>query len=333
MTRQLIDLSARPLLDIVSHGRGSRGERLPLSRAQIDQIARTVRRVPEVMIKVLPKDSNNATSIRNHIDYIARRGKLELEGDDGGCMSGKKLGERILEDWDLDLEAHRRESEFKSTRGRPAAKIVHKLIFSMPPGTLAQGVLAAVHDFAREEFALKHRYAMALHTDEPHPHVHLVIKAVSEHGERLTIGKGTLRTWREQFARHLRAHGIAANATERAVRGQRQTATKDGIYRASLRGDSTYVRAEAEGVARELLKGGLCVEPGKKTLMETRKHVVRGWQAIEAQLSAAGHRELAGDIQRFVRDMPPPLTQRDWMAHTLRQHLLQPSVCERPQAR
>ena len=38
-------------------------------------------------------------------------------------------------------------------------------------------VLEAVKDFAREEFAHKHRYAMVLHTDEPHPHVHMVVKA------------------------------------------------------------------------------------------------------------------------------------------------------------
>lgn len=321
MPKQLIDLSARPLLDIVSHGRGARGERLPLSRAQIDQIVRTVQRAPEVMIKVLPKDSNNATSIRNHIDYVGRRGKLELEGDDGGRMSGKKLGERILEDWDLDLEAHRRESEFKSTRGRPAAKIVHKLIFSMPPGTPAQGVLAAVRDFAREEFALKHRYAMVLHTDEPHPHVHLVVKAVSEQGERLSIGKATLRTWREQFARHLRAQGIAANATERAVRGQSQRALKDGIYRAGERGDSTYLRKRAISVAADLLKGDLRAERGKSTLMATRAQVVGGWTGLAHRLATAGHRDLAMGIQRFVDEMPPSRTDREWVADGLRQRL------------
>ena len=32
----------------------------------------------------------------------------------------------------------------------------------------------------RDEFGLTHRYAMALHTDEPHPHVHVLVKAVSE---------------------------------------------------------------------------------------------------------------------------------------------------------
>ena len=70
-----------------------------------------------------------------------------------------------------------------------------------------QGLLGAARTFARETFGAKHRYAMVLHTDEPHPHVHMVVKAVSEEGMRLNIRKATLREWRREFARHLRAPG------------------------------------------------------------------------------------------------------------------------------
>ncbi len=53
-------------------------------------------------------------------------------------------------------------------------------MFSMPAGTPPQKMLEAVKNFAREEFALTHRYAMVLHTDEPNPHVHVVVRAVSD---------------------------------------------------------------------------------------------------------------------------------------------------------
>src|SRR5205085_11119258 len=115
----------------------------------------------------------------------------------------------------------------------------------------------AARNFAREEVALKHRYALVLHTDEPHPHVHLVVKAVSEQGDRLNIRKATLREWRREFARHLREQGIAANATERAVRGEGRTHKTDGIYRATLRGESTHTRARVEALASELLSCNL----------------------------------------------------------------------------
>ena len=60
-------------------------------------------------------------------------------------------------------------------------------MFSMSKGTPPEKLLKAVRVFAREKFALQHRYAMALHTDQGHPHVHLIVKAVSEQGVRLNI--------------------------------------------------------------------------------------------------------------------------------------------------
>lgn len=319
MPKRLLDLrEGTPLLDLVSYGRGGPGGSSRLSSGQIEQIARTVGRTPEVVVKVLPKDSNNARSIRRHIDYIGRRGDLDLEADDGSQLQGRGVGKDLLYDWDLDLETHQRESEFAKTRGRPAPKLVHKLMFSMPPGTPPQGVLAAVRNFAREEFALKHRYAMVLHTDEPHPHVHVVVKAVSEQGERLSIRKAMLREWRREFARHLREQGIAANATERAVRGEARSRKIDEIYRATLRGASTHTRARAEMVAAELVAGNMRVEEGKSTLMRTRGEVERRWVAASDILIQAGQTALAAQVRRFVDQLPPAKTEKEMLADSLR---------------
>jgi hypothetical protein len=193
-------------------------------------------------------------------------------------------------------------------------------MFSMPPGTPPDKVLAAVRNFARGEFALQHRYAFVLHTDEDHPHVHLVLKAVSEQGVRLNIRKATLRHWRSEFAHHLRLLGVAANATERAVRGESRKAKKDGIYRASLRGDSTYIRTQAEAIANELLKSDIRGEAGKTTLTETRKEVTRGWLTIARRLAMSGQHDVASDVRRFVNQLPPPRTEREWVAHHLSQY-------------
>ncbi len=132
---------------------------------------------------------------------------------------------------------------------------------------------------------------------------------------RLNIRKATLREWRREFARHLREQGIAANATERAVRGESRTHKTDGIYRATLRGDSTYTRARAESVAAELLNSNLRSEPGKSKLIETRKDVERGWRATSDILRAQGHAELAARIHRFVAQMSPPRTENEQLAH------------------
>jgi len=224
---------------------------------------------------------------------------VDIETDYGQNLSGKGVEEELLEDWDLDLEEHRRKVDLESRSNRSPPKLAHKLMFSMPAGTPPDKMLAAVKNFAREEFALKHRYAMVLYTDEPHPHVHVVVKAVSEQGVRLNIRKATLREWRREFARHLRALGIAANATDRGVRGQSRSPKRDGIYRAEQRGESRYTRARAEAVAAELLKGNLWVEGGKATLLETRRDVERGWWAVSDILIAEGRPELAAPVRRF----------------------------------
>jgi hypothetical protein len=265
---------------------------------------------------VLPKDSNNLRSVGRHLDYIGRYGKLELETDDGERVQGKDAGQRLLEDWDLDLDEDRKQMGLASVSGR-APKLVHKIMLSMPPGTPSKGVLEAARNFAREEFSLKHRYALVLHTDEAHPHVHLVVKAVSEQGLRMNISPATLREWRREFARHLREQGIAANATERAVRGEARTRLIDPIYRANLRGDSTHTRARAESVAINLVKGNLRPEPGKSTLVATRREVERGWHTVSDHLLRQGRPELSTQVRRFVEQMPPPRTEKELLAAAL----------------
>ena len=64
------------------------------------------------------------------------------------------------------------------------------------------------------------------------------------------------------MAENLQELGIAANATERAVRGENRTPKKDGIYRAAQRGASTRqmqelrdLRARSEGAVRRFDHG------------------------------------------------------------------------------
>jgi hypothetical protein len=155
---------------------------------------------------------------------------------------------------------------------------------------------------------------MVLHTDHDHPHVHLVLKATSEDGVRLNIRKATLREWRRDFAAALRMHGVAANATERAVRGAVRSHKTDGIYRAMRRGESTHYEERTLAVARELRGGQLNPGPGKDKLLGTRRDVERGWRAVSHLLEREGDTALALQVRRFVDRMLPPQTEREWIA-------------------
>lgn len=318
MPRGMDDVDhGRPLLDIASYARRGPGRTDRLSPAEVAQIARTVGRTPEVMVKVLSNGGQSASAVRRHLDYLGRGGELEIETDDGEQLKGKGVEKALLDEWDLDLDTHRRRSDLAASNGRDQPKLVHKLIFSMPAGTSPDKVLAATRKFAREQFAMKHRYAMALHTDEPHPHVHMVVKAVSEQGVRLNIRKATLREWRDDFAKFLREEGVAANATDRAVRGQCTTRKRDGIYRATLRGSSTHLRWRVEAVAGELRQGALHVEAGKETLIRTRTDVQRGWLVVGEILNSEGRLDLAMLVQRFAKSMAPPSTEKEMLARRL----------------
>lgn len=299
-----------PLLNIASYARGGPRAADRLTPSQIEQIRLTVNRAPEAVVKVLPRSSNDLKAVGKHIDYIGRRGNLELEGDDGERLQGR-VADALLEDWDLDVDDVRRQGSLTAATKRTPPKLVHKLMFSMPPGTPPQKVLSAVRNLAREEFFGQHRYAMVLHTDEPHPHVHLVLKAVSEQGVRLNIKKATLRHWRSQFASQLRAVGVAANATERAVRGESPGAMKDGIFRASLRGESTFVRERLESATRDRLAGVMRPQSDKEAIRKRRANMVNSWRSVAELLKRAGERELAVNVEKFVDDMNAPKTERE----------------------
>src|SRR5262249_8660227 len=70
---------------------------------QIAQIARTVRRAPEVMIKV-SGGGNSLGAVAAHFRYITREGALELETDDGERVSGGGGARDPVGDWDLDID-------------------------------------------------------------------------------------------------------------------------------------------------------------------------------------------------------------------------------------
>src|SRR5437762_268690 len=157
MKRRVIDLgSQKALLDVVSYGRAVGRQ---FTASQRLQIARTVRRAPEVLVKVSGGGRSRA-GVEAHLSYIGRGGVSEIEMDDGRRVTGNSFQKAIALDWDLDLEDHRHQDEHSIRRRSKPFKLVHNLVFSMPPGTAPDKLVKAVRRLAQNQFALKHRYAM-----------------------------------------------------------------------------------------------------------------------------------------------------------------------------
>lgn len=247
-----------------------------------------------------------------------------MHTDDGREISGKEVAVELVDDWNLHLSTGQCRPPPVKGEKDTRLKIVHNIVLSMPGRTPPEAVLAAAKTFAREQFGLQYRYAMALHTDQSHPHVHLVVKAEHEHepGKRLYIRKATLRQWRDDFAQALREQGVAANATPRQVRGESRTTKKDAIHhrlkdvaehgrlsdadKAKCRTPkgSSFMRRKVEQAAREIQAGALVPEPGKIRLHVTREAVRAGWLATAQVLHAQGHGQLASEVEAFAKAMP-----------------------------
>ena len=303
-------------LDLVSYGRRRRHTPLQFTPAQVDQIGRTVFGVPEVMVKV-SGGGKIADAVQAHFAYIDRHGKLDVHTDGGEKLHGKDVAAYLVDDWNLVAGKGQYRPGPKAGEKDRRPKQVHNIVFSMPAATPPDKLLAATQKFAREKFALQYRYAMVLHTDQGHPHVHLVLKAQGENGQRLYIRKATLREWREDFAGILRELGVAANATPAALRGKPKDRKKDGIYQALKRGQSTFMRRKVERVAEELQHGRLAPDPGKAKLLATRDGIVEDWGTTAALLRAQGYESLAQGVEVYVRRMPAVATEKEHVAKGL----------------
>jgi len=90
--------TGHPLLNIHSGGRVGPGQGRPFSPAEIQQIARTVRRTPEVMLKVTG-GGTKVGAVAAHFSYISRSGQLEIETDDGVQVLGRDEQKEMLKSW------------------------------------------------------------------------------------------------------------------------------------------------------------------------------------------------------------------------------------------
>jgi hypothetical protein len=282
------------------------------AKDQIAQIRLTVHRAPEVMVKVTG-GGRKSGAVAEHFAYISHQGEIDLETDDG--LRVPKSGHKeLLRDWHLELSAGQYRPLREGAGIRTRIKLVHNIVLSMPAPTPPDNVLAAAKTFAREKFALSHRYVMALHTHQKHPHVHLVVKAEGRNGTRLHIDKAMLREWREDFARAMREQGIAANATPRVLRGQSKRSEREARFRTRKRGSSQAHQARIKDIARELAKTGTVRDPTRAKLTKIRAAVIEGWMEVANTLRAQGEDRLAEDVRQFARTLPPVLTDRERVA-------------------
>ncbi len=266
----------------------------PTARAKL---ARIVRKAPEVVVKVTSRQ-RGGTHVKAHLEYIGRKGDVDIETRDGEVLTSKDdIAERAAE-WSDTLQ----------WRSRPTVSSV-SLIFSMPEGTDPDKVLGAVRALAHAELSDNYDYVMALHTDTPRPHVHLMVQADGLDRKRFNPRPVQLNRFRELFARELRARGVAAEATPRRARGQGIAGSSMALVklRARLRTEGSRQIASAD---RHTNEQAIAVARGQDQLPPfiaagtfRWREIRRAYEQTATALDATGQavdRALASDVRNFL---------------------------------
>lgn len=292
----------------LSGGRG-RGRTTDGTRAKL---ARIVRKAPEVVVKVSGRQ-RGAGHLSAHLEYIGRHGKLDVETGDGERIASIAGLRELAADWEALDDA--------TNRGRARPTSI-SMVLSMPAGIPADIVHDAARAFARIELGERFSYAMALHTDTGHPHVHITVAAEGFQGVRFNPRKADLHAFRESFAHELRARGIEAEATPRRARGIVRKADPSAVRHIELRGNRRPKERAGESIRlqRRTLDDAVRIarapEPEYRAQDDQalrRQQAIRGaYEEAAKTLDGSGRpqdRALAAEVRNFVADMPLPLSR------------------------
>jgi hypothetical protein len=262
----------------------------PSDKQTAEQFARLERRAPQVMVKVT-KPTFGATHTYQNMTYISRNCEEELFDQDGSLYLSNSELERLADDW------HQQNQDAYDGERRYRGPDARRLQFSMPAGTDPIALRNAVSATARHVLGEQFDYVFALHTDRPHPHVHLTVRAVSHEGKALRINKDDLLYLRRSLALELRMRGIDADATPQIARGPRVRHDRTEVHRANQRRTTTKKLREQD-TSSSVEQG--TVDP----------YVRRVYEAAAKRLRASNSRDdaaLADRIERFsATNLPDP---------------------------
>lgn len=269
------------------------------------QLARVIRRAPEVMVKVTGR-TRDAGHLGRHLDYISRNGEVSLEGPEGERYDTREAIREVAEAWSEDLAQDRSR--------RKDSPMSLSIVLSMPKGTDPSILQDAARAFATTCIGERFPYVMALHDEGRHPHVHLTVCALGSEGRKLNPRKADLEVWRQVFAQQLRARGLEAEATPRRARGRVRKPESIALRKA-------MDRYRAGGPIPERLRAAYRDaalngdEAAAASAAKRRQAEIREALEVEARKLLGSSRPLdqvlGRALEKHVKGMPPPETRRD----------------------
>lgn len=287
---------------------GGLAARSAAANARLDRAAK---RTPQVVVKITSRTHGGGGTV-GAMTYAGRVGMSEKEPIGIETSEGKHLIDardmlELAREWD--------QWEHSDSARRQGATAI-AMVFSMPPGTDPEMVREAVKEFAETDMADR-RWAMALHTDEAHPHVHLIVANRDNDGRRFNPNRDFLQNCRERFAENLRALGVEADASIRMSRGYPAKQDSNPVLKMRERG----AEPEADKGRKAMVAGStpdatkqLAEREKARTKTAERFAMVREvYGRAIAELEAHGGADevaRAKSLRVFVEAMPEPVNAR-----------------------
>ncbi|WP_395378162.1 relaxase/mobilization nuclease domain-containing protein [Marinicella sp. W31] len=183
----------------------------------------SIRPMPPKAVSSLIKvtgNKNSAAQLKAHLDYISRRGEIEIEDEEGTTFKGDKRSKSITE-WVSDFELRKgiqKDANFGDGQKKSRTnRIAKAIVISVPKGADHDALVEATREFAKNNFGGR-RYVFAVHSPETevhdnkiteHRHVHIIVENISPEAEgKLQTDPKVFREWRHKYAEIAKDHGI-----------------------------------------------------------------------------------------------------------------------------
>lgn len=240
------------------------------------------------------------------LNYVGKRDRIDLETHRGERLTREDELKALLDDWSTTFST------------RADGRDVMHLVLSFPEDVAPETARAIARD-ALSVIAAGRDWAMAVHDDTGHAHVHALVRMRGSDGRQLRTTRETMRTWREATARAARERGVALEASPRWARGRGERGERG--WERGMRERGAIPRRHREAAA-EALSG---VETRFETLIgatnarERAALAALSWELIAAARNAEGDERarllrLADAAARHGEALPEARTRRQALA-------------------
>jgi len=217
-------------------GRGSGASNVG-ARPTAGQLTKNAERVQQAVVKITRNGrTSGGKALRNQLQYISRKGAVEIEGSAGEVFEPGASGrhEALADDWQVDFDGMDERATFAT----------YHVVVTYPEGTDPVAAEMAARDFAQEltdgRYGDRYKYALAHHRDTDYPHSHIVLNRAGADGSTLHLSKDgvSVQDLRELHVETAQSHGIELNATSRVSRNIEDRPSSSGRLHAGREGRS-----------------------------------------------------------------------------------------------